>query len=85
MKIIYNITNIFNLHEYDDGDDSVSSHDSMSVSTSSQSKRQQNPRQNWPLGCFSEQLMKNPKLKTDYTGYPLTNTILRPHSQVDKR
>ncbi len=40
-------------------------------------------RQNRPIGCFSEQLPKNPKLKIDALGYRLT--FLRPHGQVDKR
>jgi hypothetical protein len=38
---------------------------------------------NRPLGCFSEQLLKVLKLKTDSVEYRLT--VLCPCSQVDKR
>ncbi len=58
--------------------------DSVSVSTYSQSEYQSKSRQNQLLGCFSEQFMKNLKLKIDASRYCLT-TVLRPRGQVDKR
>ncbi len=48
-----------------------------------QSECQINPRQNWLLGCLSEQLLKNLKVKTDALGYCLT--VLYPRGQVDRR
>jgi hypothetical protein len=41
-----------------------------------------NHRQNGPLGCFSEQLLKVLKLKLEVLKYRLT--VLWPRSQVDK-
>ncbi len=38
---------------------------------------------NRPLGCFSEQLLENLKLKIDALGYRLT--VLHPISQADKQ
>ncbi len=45
-------------------------------------KCRKNPRQNGPLDCFSEQLLKILKLKIDILKYGLT--VLSPRSQVDK-
>jgi hypothetical protein len=43
----------------------------------------QNPRQNWLLGCYSEQLLKNLKLQMDTIGYRLPFLTI-PRGQVDK-
>ncbi len=57
--------------------------DSVSASICSQSECRKNPRQNWALGCLSEQLLNNLKLKTDALGYCLA--VLHPRGQVDRR
>jgi hypothetical protein len=56
---------------------------SLPMITFSQSECQSKFRQNRMISCFSEQSLKNLKLKIDAFGYRLT--ILRPRGQVDKR